>query len=432
MSGNLNQEIFSTLEIDTIGEIMNISMGSAATAASTLLDNKVTITTPVVKVVSKEEFQISQLLPAIAVDIKYVEGISGSNILILRQEDVRTILSQMMMTEIPEDFVIDEMAESAICELMNQMMGSSATVLSCFLGRTINISTPSTVPIDRLDEFKQEHFGDNDAILTITFSLSIKDLMESTFVCAMQIELAKEIIGVSLNFDSEVIPEEPEPEPLPEPPVVMPAAPQAPQQQPPMQQQQPIIQPPVQQQQPPVQQQQPPMQQQPMPQPPPMQQPAMPPQQPYMDYSQQYGGHQPPMPPNYGYNPYAQPYPQMPPQGYGYAPPPPHDPIMVKDYNFGDFAQGTTLDKEQMSNLDLVMNVPVQVTVELGRTKRKIKEILEFGQGSIVELDKQAGSQVDVIVNGQLIARGDVVVVDDNFSIRITEILKSRDSLTMF
>jgi len=103
---------------------------------------------------------------------------------------------------------------------------------------------------------------------------------------------------------------------------------------------------------------------------------------------------------------------------------------MVKDYDYNDFG-GAGGIKDAPHNIDLVMNVPVTVTVELGRTKRKIKEILEFGQGTVVELDKQAGSQVDVIVNGQLIAKGDVVVVDDNFSIRITEILKARDSLTM-
>jgi flagellar motor switch protein FliN/FliY len=102
---------------------------------------------------------------------------------------------------------------------------------------------------------------------------------------------------------------------------------------------------------------------------------------------------------------------------------------MVKSYDFNDFGDAAGI-VEQPHNFDLVLNVPVTVTVELGRTKRKIKEILEFGQGTIVELDKQAGSQVDVIVNGQMIARGDVVVVDDNFSIRITEILKARDSLS--
>ncbi len=403
-SGN---EIFSSMEVDTIGEIMNISMGSAATAASTLLDNKVIITTPVVKVASFDEFQISKLEPAIAVDIKYVEGISGSNILILKKADVRTILSLMMMTDMPEDFEIDEMAESAVCELMNQMMGSSATVLSCFLGRTINISTPETVKISELENFKRDHFGNNQHILTISFDLNIKDMMESTFMCAMQIDLAKEIIDVSLNFDTG--------DPEPEATIVAPPPPPTPAPQPQMQQ-------------PPPQMQQQPMYQQPMDpysQMPPQQQ-QMPPQpQPYPYPPQQ----QQQPPPQY-YNPYPQqPYP---PPGYGYPPPERTDaPIVVKDFSYNDFSGGGGMGRDAPTNLDLVMGVPVMVTVELGRTKRKIKEILEFGTGTIVELDKQAGSQVDVIVNGQLIARGDVVVVDDNFSIRITEILKSRDSLGM-
>lgn len=413
-------DLFSPMEIDTIGEIMNISMGSAATAASTLLDNKVLITTPVVKAVTLESFEIGQLAPAIAVEIRYVEGISGSNILILKKEDVRTILSQMMMTEIPEDFEIDEMAESAICELMNQMMGSSATVLSCFLGRTINISTPETVRIEQLEQFKREHFGSNPFILTISFDLTIADIMESTFMCAMQVDLAKEIINVSMNFDTEPEPE-PAPAAAPPPPPPMPQAP------PPPMPQAPPPPPPVQQAPPPPMTQAPipmmdPMQQSQYQQAPPPQ--AMPPQ-----YAAPYPAMQQAPPPYY--NPYPQPPYQAPP-GYGYPPPQSGEaPIVVKDFSYNDFSSGGSLGRDAPTNLDLVMGVPVMVTVELGRTKRKIKEILEFGTGTIVELDKQAGSQVDVIVNGQLIARGDVVVVDDNFSIRITEILKSRDSLGM-
>lgn len=400
MASGINNEIFSPMEIDTIGEIMNISMGSAATAASTLLDNKVLITTPMVEICAFDQFGIEGLSPAIAVEIKYVEGIAGSNILILRKSDVRVILSQMMQTDIPEDFEIDELAESAICELMNQMMGSSATVLSCFLGRTINISTPSTVPIDHIETFKQDFFGPSSHVVTVSFNLTISDIMDSTFMCAMHIELAKEIINASMNFDTD-----PEPEPAPQPAAAPPPPPQpaAVPQAPPMPPPQPMAPP------------------QPQPQyappPPPVydQQPAYPPQA----YPQQ------PPPGYYPPQQYAPP-PGYPPYGY---PPQGEAPVVVKDFNYSDFGAPGTPNRDTPTNLDLVMGVPVMVTVELGRTKRKIKEILEFGQGTIVELDKQAGSQVDVIVNGQLIARGDVVVVDDNFSIRITEILKSRDAL---
>ncbi len=421
------QNIFSTLEIDTIGEIMNISMGSAATAASTLLDNKVIITTPIVNVVDIASFDIKVLEPAIAVEIRYVEGITGTNILLLRQQDAKTILGQMMQTELPDDYVFDEMASSAICELMNQMMGSSATVLSCFLGRAINISTPTSLPVDDWEEFKAEHMSAEPQLLAIKFTLSIEGIMESEFISMMELGLAKEIINVSLNFDSEgeSAPASAAAPPPPPPPVA--AAP-------PIPEQAAYAPPPAPD----------PAAYTPPPAPPPPDAFAAPPPLP-----DAYGAQQP-YPPQYPYPPqqpypypqqqqypYPPPQPYGPPPGYGYPPqqpapppPPPADPVLVKDYGYSDFGGGGGV-KDTPHNLDLVMNVPVQVTVELGRTKRKIKEILEFGQGTVVELDKQAGSQVDVIVNGQLIARGDVVVVDDNFSIRITEILKARDSLTM-
>ncbi|MEG1778112.1 MAG: flagellar motor switch protein FliN, partial [Angelakisella sp.] len=81
-------------------------------------------------------------------------------------------------------------------------------------------------------------------------------------------------------------------------------------------------------------------------------------------------------------------------------------------------------------NMDLMMNVPLNVSVEIGSTKRKIKDIMEFNQGSVIELEKQAGAPVDVVVNGQLFARGDVIVVDDNFGVRITEILGTKELLS--
>ncbi|WRS26684.1 flagellar motor switch phosphatase FliY [Oscillospiraceae bacterium MB08-C2-2] len=407
---NANDTLFSNLEIDTIGEIMNISMGSASTAASTLLDSKVSITTPVVRILPVAELEIASLEPAVAVDIRYVEGITGSNILVLRADDIKKILARMMQMDIPEDFEMDEMAQSAICELMNQMMGSSATVLSCFLGRNINISTPVVVQINEFEELKATYFKGEEAVITVSFTLTVDGLIESEFMCIMQVELAKEIIDVSLNFesgeDSDSAPAAVE-DSAPQPVVTeAPPTPQAPAA-------------PVAQQAPPA-----PVQAPPAPAMPPIQQemPMMPP---------------PGYPPVPGYPPqqaYYPPYPQQPgyppQQPYGAYPPPAQDSQMkVQSYAYNEFKDGG--DHIAGSNLDLVMNVPVTVTVELGRTRRKIREILEFGQGSIVELDKQAGSQVDVIVNGQLIARGDVVVVDDNFSIRITEILKNRDDLSI-
>ena len=70
------------------------------------------------------------------------------------------------------------------------------------------------------------------------------------------------------------------------------------------------------------------------------------------------------------------------------------------------------------------MKVPLEISVEIGRTRKLVKDILEFTQGSLVVLDKMAGEQADLYVNGECIAKGDIVVVEDNFGIRITEILK--------
>lgn len=118
---------------------------------------------------------------------------------------------------------------------------------------------------------------------------------------------------------------------------------------------------------------------------------------------------------------------------YGYAPPEPsqnviRQPVNVQPAVFPDFSAqvSTTYDPSQ-GNIGLLMNVPLNVSVEIGSTKRKIKDIMEFGQGTVIELDKQAGAPVDIVVNGQLIARGDVVVIDDNFAVRVTEILGTKE-----
>ena len=144
LEGNIT---LSSLEIDTIGEILNISMGSAATAVSTLLDKAVNISTPTVEVRRFSSLDYAALEPAVLVKINYVEGISGSNVMIFRQRDMQVILNLLMGNDEPpsDDFVFDELSMSAACEVMNQMMGSSATALSDFLGMVVNISTPEEI-----------------------------------------------------------------------------------------------------------------------------------------------------------------------------------------------------------------------------------------------------------------------------------------------
>lgn len=388
----------SELEKDALGEIMNISMGSAATAASELLNAKVWITTPQVEVCKLKEVQIERLEPAICVKIEYIKGLSGSNLMVLRQDDVQLILNQLMGMPlvVSNDFEFDELNISAVSEVMNQMMGASATALSDFLGVSIDISTPTPYILDKISLSDVQEFNSDDEVVAINFDLTIDGVIKSEFKSVMSIELAKYIAGKMLGEKlGNAAESAPQPTAAPQP---APAAPQS------VPAQQPVQTPP------PVQQQTPPPMQQPM-----MQPGMMPGQGAMPNPAMGYG-----YPPQYGYG--------YPPQ-YGYPQP---QPMNVQNVQLGSFdPPELNLTGEQKDNLQLLMGVPLEITVEIGSAKRKVKDILEFTQGTIIELERQAGAPVDVVVNGNLIAKGDVVVIDDNFAVRITEIIKSKfiDSL---
>ena len=428
------QNIFNSMELDAIGEIMNISLGSSATAVSNMLDHRVDITTPSVSVVSVEDFSIGDLEPAIGIEIKYVSGLEGSNIMLLRKRDVKVIVDILMGSETPDDeFELNDLTISAVCEVMNQMMGAASTALSDFLGHPVNISTPTSFALDDVEQFKKEHINSDDGTLVVVrFMLSIEDMLKSEFVNVMPVHLARELLaGFEMNFGSVSSDEpaqaapatQPESKPEPQPAAAQPAAgssggesgggmsqeeiermlhgivdqpaaqpqqpaqaaaPQAPAQAP----QQPMQQPPVQQ----------PMQQQPM-----QQQPMQP----------QYGWTQQPM--------------QQPMQpGWGMQEP---KRINANPIQLPVLDAEERLGKEQADNLELIMSVPLEISVEIGRTRRKVEDILSFSKGSLVVLDKLAGDQVDLFVNGLCVARGDVVVIDDNFGVRITEVLKQSELL---
>ena len=420
---DMEQKIFNSMELDAIGEMMNISLGSSATAVSNMLNHRVDITTPTVSVVSIEDFTLGDLEPAIAVEIKYVSGLDGSNIMLLKRGDVKTIVDILMGTETPdEEFQLDELTVSAVCEVMNQMMGAASTALSDFLGILVNISTPESYTLDDLDEFKRNHFHSECGMLVVVrFKLGIEDILESEFVNVMSIELTRELLkgfGLTGGRDSKepepAQPAAPAPQPAapeaaaptmdqgmidqlmnPQAAAPQPAAPQAAAPQPaapqaaqPAPQQAPAQPMPVPQQAP-VQQPMPMQQmpvQQPM-QPMPMQQPAYYPQQQPVYYQQQ---------PNL---------------------------IQTNPVNLPTFDLSERLGEEQAQNLEMIMSVPLQVSVEIGRTTQKVDEILSYSKGTLVVLDKLAGDQVDVFVNGLCVAHGDVVVIDDNFGVRITEVV---------
>ncbi len=403
--------IFSPMEIDAIGEIMNISLGSSATAASNMLDHRVDITTPRVSVINVEDFSLGKIEPAVGVEIKYVCGLEGSNIMLLKRSDVRAITDILLMTETPdEEFELNELSISAVCEVMNQMMGSSATALSDLLGRMVNISTPESFELHDLDKVKEEHFPvTHGPVVVVRFNLTIEGVLDSEFMNVMSVELGKELIaGFGLDTEEEAhAPAAPAPAPAapassgasmsqeeieammgggvppaPAPGAAAPAAPvpgapSAP--------------------------------------------PGMPPEMPagYPGYPP-YG--QMPAPGQYPY-PYP-PYPMYPPQP---AAPPDPKVINAQPNRMTELGGSAQLNQEQKDNLDLILSVSLEVAVEIGRTRRKIQDILSFSKGSLVVLDKLAGDQVDLLVNGQCVAKGDVVVIDDNFGIRITEILQKPD-----
>lgn len=391
---------FSSYEIDAVGEILNISMGSAATAVSELLNAKVWITTPQVSVVKAADLNYDRLEPAICVKIVYVSGISGQNMMVLKQDDVQLILNQLMGNPlvVSPDFEFDEMNISAVSEVMNQMMGASATALSDLLGISVDISTPTPYLIEQTNFCQLAELDPDETIVAVTFNLSVDGVMNSEFMSVMSVDLAKSLSDKMIEkFHGDEAEAQPAKQPAPAPAAQpAPAAPQS--------------------------------------APAPAPQPAAPAPQP--DPAQGMAQPQQPAPGAYPYPPQGQPaYP-----GYGYqnqyaaygAYPPPVPPVNIQNAQLHQFdAMDFGLPTDQQDNLKLLMGVPLEISVEIGTAKRKVKDILEFTQGTIIELERQAGAPVDVVVNGNLIARGDVVVIDDNFAVRITEVVKSKfmDSL---
>ncbi len=383
---------FSEMQLSAITEIQNISMGSAATAVSNMLGLKVIITTPSVKIVHISKMDYPRLDPAIKVDIDYTKGVVGKNTMILKQDDVQMILNQLMgmPLELSPDFVFDELNISAVCEVMNQMMGSSSTALSEFLGTTIDISTPVATVLDNGSIVTAYENPPEDYAVEVHFNLMIGDVIKSEFMSILGLDLARILANSMLQGFDEDTTQEPVSEPVVE--QKMPEVPPTPVSEPLPPAPEPFPLPPM----PDLMQNTAPVQPLPQATPLPMQQPM----------------YQQPM--------YQQPMYQQP-------------PMNIQGIQLQQFAQpvNPNLSKEQQDNLNLLMDVPLGISIEIGKATRNVKEILEFNQGTIIELDKQAGAPVDIIVNGHLIARGDVVVIDDNFAVRVSEILKSKllDSL---
>ena len=465
---------FNEMEIDAIGEIMNISLGASATAVSTLLGTKVDITTPVVRVQTREEFEFKRLEPAIGVEIAYVEGLDGRNVMMFRKEDVRIIVGTLM-GEIPTDeaFEMDEIYVSAICEIMNQMMGASATALSEFLGFTVNISTPQSFYIGEPEAVKDKYFPDEEGMVVVRFRLEIEEKLNSEFMNIMSAGLAKRLLtpfglGGGVEPTVEAPPAKPADTPKPssgggmsqedldamvasmgdapeseaspagpssgggsmsqeEMDALMASMNSAPAAETPApaesssgggsmsQEEMDALM---------ASMNSAPAAETPAPAPvqaAPAQQPGAALQQPYYPYPA------PAMDPMMLQllNQMQQTQMQMMEMMKTTKAPEParKESSLIRPLASEQISGNDGDGMEDKTNQEMLMKVPLEISVEIGRTKRLVKDILEFTQGTLVVLDKMAGEQVDLFVNGQCIAKGDIVVVEDNFGIRITEIV---------
>ena len=353
------------MQKDALGEIGNISMGSAATTLSVLLGHKVSITTPTVSMSTMAAIRESYPMPYLIVEVGYTVGIGGNNILAIQASDA-CIIADLMMggdgTAPPDD--LNEIHMSAVGEAMNQMMGAVATSLSSMFNKKIDISPPKVNLIDLgTADPVTELVGTNEAIVKTSFRMEVDGLIDSEIMQILPVDIATEMVNSLLNSGAA---EEEEAAPPPPPPAPAPA-PQA------------------------------------TPPPPPPPAPAPAPQ-----------AAAPPPPP------------------MAAAPPPMYgqqarvsEGIPVQAAQFTPLATAPVQVNE--ANIGLILDVSLQVTVELGRTKKSIKEILELTNGSIVELDKLAGEPVDIHVNGKFLAKGEVVVIDENFGVRITDIVSPEE-----
>ena len=360
-----SQALLTPEEKDAIGEISNISLGSSATTLFALVNQRVNISTPMVSVCRWEDLSNQYERPCVFIQISYKEGLDGKNVLILQEKDVKIIADLMMGGDGSNtEGELSDLHLSAISEAMNQMMGASSTSLSQMFEMKIDISPPSASLVDLSDVVSG---GDMDLFLRdefvrVSFRMEIGDLIDSELIQMYPLDFAKSLYKKFINDDEAAVST---PEPAAPAPEVKAA-----------------------------------------PQPAPVPQQAAAPMQDLnmMAMGQMQGLMQPQM------------------MAMPYAMPPVQD-VNIAPVQFQAF-QPVQSPLLQTENIDLLLDVPLEVTVELGRTSKSIKEILDFAPGTIVELNRLAGEPIDVLVNGKYVAKGEVVVIEEAFGIRVTEVIK--------
>ncbi|MEK5079659.1 flagellar motor switch phosphatase FliY [Solibacillus sp. FSL W7-1436] len=386
------EDHLTPIEIDALGEVGNISFGSSATALSSLLGQKVDITTPSITMINRNRLEQEFPHPYVAVQVEYTTGLSGMNLLVIKQSDAAIIADLMLggdgVNPRPE---LSEIQLSAVQEAMNQMMGSAATSMSTVFNQKVDISPPTIDLLNISQNEGTDTIPTDELLVKISFRLRIGELIDSNLMQLLPLKFSKKIVKSLMGETDEPLTATTAVEPTPVQPTQQ--QPQQPTAQQPMFEQpvQQPIQQPIQQ---PVQQQ---VNQQPM-----YEQPVQ-----QQAYQQQQPVYEQPV---YQQSAYTAP------------------PANVQQAQFASF-EPANITQAEARNLNMLLDIPLQVTVELGRTKRSVKEILELSSGSIIELDKLAGEPVDILVNSRLIAKGEVVVIDENFGVRITDILSQADRL---
>ncbi|WP_252503597.1 flagellar motor switch phosphatase FliY [Sporosarcina sp. Marseille-Q4943] len=368
----------SEMEKDALGEVGNISFGSSATALSSLLGQKVEITTPAISVVDRSMLETEFIHPYVAVQVEYTEGLNGTNLLVIKQSDAAIIADLMLGGDgMAPDEELNEIHLSAVQEAMNQMMGSAATSMSTVFNKKVDISPPSIDLMNMQSEVGTEKIPKDEMMIKVSFELKVGNLIDSNIMQLFPLQFGKNLVASLMGMGAEE-----------EAAVSLetPARPTSPYEQPKRNEF---------------------------------------PQDALSDFSSGQSASQQTEQPYYEQPYYEQPVPQQISQRPQRQQQPP---VHVQQARFASF-EGPSLNQAETNNLNMLLDIPLQVTVELGRTKRSVKEILEMSSGSIIELDKLAGEPVDILVNNRHIAKGEVVVIDENFGVRITDILSQTERL---
>lgn len=338
------------MEKDMLGEIGNISMGSASTALYQILNQKVNITTPVVTVTTLREIKENFDTPTIVLEVEYKSGITGRNVLIIKVNDALVIANLMMGGDgnvEPHD--LSEIEISAVQEAMNQMIGSAATSMATMFSREVNISPPISKLWMSKDDVLSDEIPEDEEIVRVSFAMKIGEIVDSYIMQILPIETAKKIVAIMMGT------EEVEEKAQPVAPIVEPA-----------------------------------------------------PQRREVEVK-----------------------PQMETQYVAVESKPiiekPQPQVEVHQAHFEPLDNISSHSAPK--NIDLILDVPLDISVVLGRTRKNIKDILSLSTGSLIELDKLAEEPVEILVNGKKIAYGEVVVVDENFGVRITSIKSSTDRI---